>query len=167
MNPHKRRLTPCQRRAVAQRLRRQQVAQGRLCGDCEACCWVIAIPETSSGPFAPCPYQLSITTAWPATPPRKCGCSIYPVGNAPDKRPPNCQRWTCAWMKGLVLDGIPIPQMRPDRAGVVFYLMPNTVWGTVLAAAEAAANGLDQPMARYMIRRLSEEGLVLQIGRHK
>ncbi len=70
-------------------------------------------------------------------------------------------------MKGLVLDGIPIPQMRPDRAGVVFYLMPNTVWGTVLAAAEAAANGLDQPMARYMIRRLSEEGLVLQIGRHK
>lgn len=167
MKPHKRRLTPCQRRAIARRLDRQQVAQGRLCGDCEACCWAVDIPETSSGPFAPCAYQLSIITAWPAAVPRRCGCSIYPVGDAEDRRPPNCRRWTCAWIKGLVLDGIPIPQMRPDRSGVVLYLMPNTVWGTVLAAAEAAANGLQGPMARYMIERLSKEGLVFQIGPHK
>lgn len=167
MNPRKRHLTPCQRKARARILARQAAAgPQRMCGECEACCYAIAIPETGAGPFTPCSYQRSITTAWPAAGPRKCGCSIYPVGDAEDRRPPNCQQWRCAWLNGLALDDIPEAQLRPDKCGVVAYPMPNTVWGTVFAMAEAAQNGLETPMAKYIIQRLSKKMLVLTIGPH-
>ncbi len=162
-----RHLTPCQRRAKSRILARQAVGRPqRTCGECESCCYAIAIPETGAGAFTPCPYQLSITTARPAAGPRKCGCSIYPVGDGEDQRPPNCEQWECAWLKGFTLDGIPEAQLRPDRSGVVLYAMPNTVWGTVMAAAAAADNGLETPTAKYIIHRLSKKMLVLQIGPH-
>jgi hypothetical protein len=85
------------------------ITRGRACGDCSACCEVMAVPDLwpqGKPAWTPCP-QL--------TEPGRCGCY--------DSRPASCRNYTCGW-----LDGIGEEEHRPDRSGVVINAQGGPGW---------------------------------------
>jgi len=80
--------------------------EGRSCGQCEACCFVMGIFETESAPFQFCKYQLSLHDMGG-------GC----IGYA--NRPSECRNYRCGF-----LDPEEWPELsggdQPDFRGIVF-----------------------------------------------
>src|SRR5665213_2690643 len=75
-------------------------AAGRECGECTACCTVIAVHELQKANNQACCHLGD-------------GCRIYPT------RPDSCREWSCLWLNG----GLPGDDLRrPDRLGLVFSL---------------------------------------------
>lgn len=75
---------------------------GRGCGDCVACCAILAIdePELRKDAGVLCPHNSG------------CGCTIYA------ERPAMCRTWYCVWRRLA-----PMPaELRPDLCGLMFYL---------------------------------------------
>lgn len=88
------------RRSETKRLRKllykSSSANGvRECGDCTACCTVMAVQELGKGMYRACEHVGG------------GGCSIY------EDRPRSCRLWSCQWRLGE-LDG-----ERPDRSGII------------------------------------------------
>ena len=72
---------------------------GRECGDCTACCTVLAIVELQKPQRRACDHLC------------RSGCGIYAT------RPASCREFHCLWLRGA-LDAD--EALRPDRLGVMF-----------------------------------------------
>ena len=70
----------------------------RPCGDCTACCLLLAVVELRKPMRFACDHQ------------RPGGCRIYP------DRPPTCREFVCGWRRGEVPT---TDDWRPDRRGVM------------------------------------------------
>lgn len=70
----------------------------RPCGDCTACCQLLAVVELRKPMRFACDHQ------------RIGGCQIYP------DRPPTCREFDCGWRRGAVPTA---DDWRPDRRGVM------------------------------------------------
>lgn len=83
------------------------------CGECTACCRLMAVNEIAKARGAWCPH---ITE-------NKRACTIY------HQRPDSCRDWECGWLSSQHSD-IPLPaDMRPDRSHVVIARSPTgQVW---------------------------------------
>ena len=70
----------------------------RVCGECTACCTILAVGELNKANYQSCPHN--------------CGsCAIY------DSRPRTCRTWCCSWLLGRIEGD---EQRRPDKLGLVF-----------------------------------------------
>jgi hypothetical protein len=86
----------------------------KVCGECTACCYALAIPEIDKPRGQWCEY------CWAG------GCRIYPV------RPRQCRQFDCAWLQTNAHE-----DLRPDRCGVVFEKMSNDImWGSLMPGGE-------------------------------
>lgn len=73
---------------------------GRSCGQCTACCRILAIEALAKPAGTLCRHNTGVA------------CAIYA------ERPDACVRWHCLWRRiGALPDAL-----RPDRSGVVFAL---------------------------------------------
>ncbi|MFN8858221.1 MAG: hypothetical protein ACK50P_21815 [Planctomycetaceae bacterium] len=70
----------------------------RACGDCTACCLLLAVVELNKPMRFACDHQ------------GQGGCRIY------SDRPPTCREFDCGWRRGEVPTG---DDWRPDRRGVM------------------------------------------------
>src|SRR5215475_5296431 len=77
---------------------RKQVT-GRACGECSACCKLLAVPEINKPPHQWCKHCR----------PGRGGCLIY------DRRPTICRVFACAW---LIDENVP-DHWFPKRARMV------------------------------------------------
>lgn len=71
-----------------------EAAARRSCGDCTACCTIMAVVELDKPRLVRCQHVC------------EKGCAIY------EQRPPTCAAYACAWRLGLGVES-----MRPDRSG--------------------------------------------------
>lgn len=104
----------------------------RLCGSCNVCCGVFAVPELRKLDFERCRHLRDDAISG--------GCAIY------EARPKTCRVFKCLWLWND--HGIEFPEsMRPDRSGIVFtYLFAaETLHGKTIRDY-VAANG-DGPCA--------------------
>lgn len=97
------------RQRIIERLREQvelttQGAKHRSCGECQACCYAIAIhlnvsiDQPNDKPnYSTCPHQC------------EKGCGIY------NNRPGECRTYSCLWQNGVITN----EEYRPDRFGVI------------------------------------------------
>lgn len=69
------------------------------CGDCTACCTVLAITELKKPARRACDHVC------------RSGCRIY------ENRPQVCRQFLCVWMRGALGTA---PALRPDSLGVMF-----------------------------------------------
>lgn len=77
----------------------ETITAQRPCGECKACCEVLAIQELDK--------PLNVMCEHAGAGPQGC-CTIY------DSRPKSCQDYLCLWKLGLGTD-----DHRPDRSGLV------------------------------------------------
>lgn len=80
-----------------------EVARQRECGDCDACCTVLAVQDLQKAAGVACHHLM----------PDGGGCKIH------DLRPQICRQFFCGWRFGFGTDN-----HRPDKSGVVVVL-PN------------------------------------------
>jgi len=110
-----------------------QVKQ-RSCGDCSACCTVLAVPGVDKGRYVPCQHLRQGN---------KC-CGIY------ESRPEECNAYSCGWKVGIGTSA-----HRPDRFGVVFSI-ENTAFGPTLIGLETRPGRGESPevvqFARSIVR---------------
>jgi hypothetical protein len=71
------------------------------CGECTACCTVVAVGEIGKAQNQPCQHIC------------EQGCRIY------EARPSSCQKYACLWLYSQSKDKPLPPEWRPDRLGVV------------------------------------------------
>lgn len=84
-------------------LPRQPNPQHRTCGNCNACCVALLIPELDKRPGVWCEHLVQIG--------QKGGqCSIY------ETRPEPCRKFRCLWLMGFFTAA-----QRPDRLGLVLW----------------------------------------------
>jgi hypothetical protein len=72
------------------------VAQKRECGECDACCRVMAVKSLGKPPSCRCEYQ------------NGHGCAVYA------DRPKDCQDYLCCWLTGFLDE-----EDRPDKSGLL------------------------------------------------
>lgn len=153
-----RRLPPSRRdRASLYQTARQARATGRPanpCGDCTACCTVIAVEEIDKPTFTPCPHLAGGKAgSGPGDEAQGgCGggCGIYPT------RPVSCRTWHCQW----ALDGTD-PAMRPDRLGVMFSYAEGSHGSKAIAVWEVRPGAFLEPLAARVLLRLHRSGYTL------
>ncbi len=108
----------------------------KACGDCTACCSLMAIPELDKPHFAACKHLC------------KQGCSIY------ESRPDTCRDYTCLWRADIVKGD---ERRRPDILGVVFHVTvihrkPQLeIWEIKNGAAKSR-------QVQYLLRKLMATG---------
>lgn len=81
----------------------------KTCGTCTLCCTVMPVHEIDKPANTRCAHQRD-------APARTIGCAIY------KDRPRSCKEWMCHWLASDWPD-----DMRPDRLGVVFDVMPDMI----------------------------------------
>lgn len=81
-------------------------ANGRRCGDCQACCKLLPTPEMGKPANTRCQHQRAGK-----------GCVIY------ERRPESCRVFVCRWLADPETAGL----KRPDRSHYVLDAMPDTV----------------------------------------
>jgi hypothetical protein len=109
----------------------------RDCGECTACCTVLAVSELNK------PARWSCDHA-------SChGCRVY------DARPASCRDFNCLWLRGVMDSDL---ALRPDRLGVMFD------WFYSLAtdrdrciAFELWSGAFDEPRAAELLQRIATE----------
>jgi hypothetical protein len=80
-------------------MNRERSSNGRQCGECTACCTVLAVTE------------LGKPMRWACDHLGCAGCRVY------GERPQSCRAFDCLWLRGGVG---PDESFRPDRLGVIF-----------------------------------------------
>ena len=116
----------------------------RHCGDCTACCTVLAVDELRKPMRCACPHQAAI------------GCRIY------EDRPLGCRQFNCVWLRG----GFPADEAwRPDRLGVIFDDFIRATDGErQRTALEVFPDAFRQPDTAALLRRIVDEsGLELAL----
>ncbi len=108
-------------------------APGRQCGQCTACCTVLAV------------YELNKPMRWACDHLGPGCCRRY------DSRPESCREFHCLWLRGGIGDG---ESWRPDRCGVMFdSFVTKTASGPRYAAVELWKGAFDE---RAVAARLQE-----------
>lgn len=117
-------------------------AKPQECGDCQACCEVIAI-EAFGGKenYQKCQHQC------------ETGCGVYA------ERPDECKRYYCMWQQGYISGG---PDMRPDKLGVLVDFRPanGNRTGNVVEAMvfwETRPGALKEPKVKELMQRCRAE----------
>lgn len=115
----------------------------RSCGECTACCVVLAIEEDPihKDPVEPCRFLCQ----------KGGGCGIY------DERPELCQKFECLWLRFSL-----IPEaLRPDLCGIMLRIVDKDGSGrvedienAVVAAYETRPQALQEEAAQELIARL-------------
>lgn len=115
------------------RLRARHAARDRSCGDCTACCAVMAVVELRKPSRRACDH-VSLE-----------GCRIH------DTRPESCREFNCLWLRGAI-----DASARPDELGVFFdYFTVKRTDISRLIAFELWPGALNSPAARALLDALS------------
>jgi hypothetical protein len=104
------------------------------CGECTACCDVVAIEELGKPHYARCPH---LTTK----------CEIY------EERPASCRNYRCAWHMGFLGDR---PDWRPDKLGLIFNFNSEGAVGLKFEVLETVAGALaaNRDRLKHILARL-------------
>jgi uncharacterized protein len=118
-----------------ERLRAPGAMPARACGDCTACCTLMAVTELRKPSRRACDHV------------RTGGCAIHP------ERPAGCRLFHCLWLRGAV--GVDEAQ-RPDALGVMFdYFVTPASGEEHTLAFEVWPGALDAPAARAIVDALA------------
>jgi hypothetical protein len=122
----------------------------RVCGECFACCNVLAIKDLDKPPSEDCKH-LDRTR-------KEHHCTIY------DRRPFDCQQYLCAWVQEA---GFGDDHHRPDKIGVLFTARDNR-WEVApvagpftLVAHETRAGAFEEPGAKQFMKHVGGHFLIL------
>jgi hypothetical protein len=117
-----------------ERLRSPGALAPRECGDCTACCTLMAVTELRKPSRRACDHV------------GREGCAIHP------ERPASCREFHCLWLRGAVAGD---EALRPDALGVMFdYFVTRGTGETHVLAFELWPGALDEPAARGIIAEL-------------
>ncbi len=118
-----------------ERLLSSAVESSRACGDCTACCTVMAVIELRKPSRRACDHV------------GRDGCRIH------DARPESCRAFNCAWLRGVVAGG---EETRPDALGVMFdSFIERSTGATRVLAFELWPDALDAEPARAIVAALA------------
>jgi hypothetical protein len=110
-------------------------AAGRSCGDCTACCTVLAV------------HELRKPMRWACDHVACGGCRVY------DIRPKSCRDFNCQWLLGAVSGD---ESTRPDKLGVLFDSFHNTASNeSRFVAFEVWDGAFDEPAGAALISELA------------
>jgi hypothetical protein len=110
-------------------------AAGRSCGDCTACCTVLAV------------HELCKPMRWACDHVSCAGCRVY------DRRPQSCRDFNCQWLLGMISGD---DSTRPDRLGVLFDCYQSTATHkSRLVAFEVWEGAFDDPAGAALINELA------------
>lgn len=115
----------------------------RACGECRACCTILAVEEIGKALHQPCRHLCGH------------GCAIY------DARPVACRDFSCLWLTTDMAE-----KERPDLSGVMLERAQASARGTGLspiAAYERAPGAFDGYWGRKILKRLARKHLVALI----
>lgn len=104
----------------------------RECGACRACCRVFDVHELGKARGELCVHADRTGSA--------LGCTVYA------DRPGTCRAFECAWKQGLAGD-----DDRPDRIGIMFYLIPLTDGDPGLGVVELKTGAFESERGRALI----------------
>jgi hypothetical protein len=107
----------------------------RACGDCTACCTVLAVRELGKEASRRCEHLGS-----------SGGCGVY------ETRPASCADYRCGWLTGFGAGR----STRPDRLGVILD-KPASMKGEIVAR-EVFRGAFDRRRVREILERLHREG---------
>ncbi|USN98833.1 MAG: hypothetical protein H6810_11840 [Phycisphaeraceae bacterium] len=110
-----------------------QRAQGRDCGTCRACCTVFDVPDVDKPRNVLCPHADRTGS--------DLGCTIY------TDRPDVCRAFECAWKQGLAGEND-----RPDKLGVLFYLIPLNDRRPGLGVVETTPGAFERKPVQQLLR---------------
>lgn len=120
------------------------------CGECRACCTTLYINEDGFKKPSQCECEWSD---------KEVGCLIY------FNQPNPCRAFECLWLKSQSNNDRMIPELRPDRCGVIF--THDTVNGERdLIEAHPSANSLDNSHVRQFITEQEKFGNRVKIVTH-
>jgi hypothetical protein len=106
----------------------------RVCGECTACCTILAVKELNKASFQPCPHECA-------------GCAIY------DSRPRSCRSWSCGWLLGRVPGD---ERRRPDKIGLIFNR--ETLAGkSYTVAIEVWPGASRESTNAYLLKKMSQD----------
>ncbi len=124
----------------ADRLRTPGAAPGRTCGDCTACCTLLAITELHKPMRRACDHV------------GRDGCRIHPT------RPASCRLFHCVWLRGALGDD---DRTRPDHLGVmVDHFVERATGEAHTLAFELWPGAFASPEARAVLDALAQQGPV-------
>ena len=106
----------------------------RQCGECSACCTVMAVAELDQAVYTPCRHDAGM------------GCQVY------ETRPASCRGYTCLWLDGTITGD---ERRRPDRLGVIFDYLAGE---NVVVAREVWPGAIDAEPAQNLVRRFGGQG---------
>ncbi|MFO0562659.1 MAG: hypothetical protein U0269_31870 [Polyangiales bacterium] len=119
------------------RLRSIGAAPTRACGECTACCTLMAVPELHKRNRVACEHVCAQ------------GCSIH------ERRPEDCRLFHCLWLRGAIEGDA---QTRPDALGVMFdQFTLREDQSTHTLAFELWPGALDTEEARAVLHELAQE----------
>ncbi|HTU24239.1 MAG TPA: hypothetical protein VMF30_02505 [Pirellulales bacterium] len=106
----------------------------RACGECTACCTVMAVDELGKFMNMRCPHDAG-----------GC-CAIYA------SRPRSCRGWACSWLLGHIAGDL---RRRPDKSGLVFN--QEELGGKFMfVAIEAWPGAAKESSNAYFIKKMSQ-----------
>jgi hypothetical protein len=135
----KRRKELLRRRTKKMRMLKKLVEKNRHCDECQACCEVLGIKEIEKPPQERCQHQCST------------GCGIYQI------RPQSCRDYKCMWLQGAILDD----DFRPDKCGVIFEVVPTSMFPHCILAREYKTGALEDPKNEHAILALFNKDFVI------
>lgn len=142
--------TRAERRIVAKGV--QKALAAHPCGDCTACCGVLAVAEIGKAEGAPCP---NLVAPQPEASVRG-GCAIY------KDRPGSCSGYNCVWRVGLLDELLPGPEGRPSQLGILFDANDTHATGILLLVAREVRPGAIET-AMPLLHELAAQGHVLYL----
>jgi hypothetical protein len=108
---------------------------GRACGDCTACCTVLAV------------HELRKPMRWACDHVSCAGCRVY------DIRPQSCRDFNCQWLLGEISGD---NSARPDRLGVLFDCHQSTATHeSRFVAFEVWEGAFEEPAGGALITELA------------
>lgn len=111
--------------------------RARGCGECTACCHIVAAQQLNKPTGVACPHVC------------EAGCAIY------ETRFEECRSFRCIWLNGHFLDSD-----RPDQLGVVFFEEADANGNALVTASEAYPGVvLDSPRAKELILQILARGI--------
>lgn len=126
-------------RRAAQKMMKGQRAIKQDCAECAACCTELGVQALHKQAGERCVHL--VDGAKP--------CSMYPV------RPDECRAYQCMWSRGMP----GIPEMRPDRVGVIFEVSTGGPFGKPFVVARWI-EGCDEAKAQAAIDSFASHQLV-------
>jgi hypothetical protein len=107
--------------------------QLKPCGECKACCTVLAVGELKKRNYTHCQHEC------------ENGCGIY--GEHPD----SCKGYMCWWKVGLLQGD---ERRRPDKLGIIVDYRPAL---DVVLVWEVWPGASEESQARYQIMKLMQK----------